>query len=61
MHIHRYHEQHILDQLRGHNGVRLKNCVLNIGKPKYSFNSVQIRTLPPELRPPPVTAAAGET
>jgi len=53
------HEQGVLDGLRGRDGVRLRNCEANIERPKYSFNALQLRTLPPELRPPPATATGG--
>jgi hypothetical protein len=50
-----------LDELRGLRGVRVQNCVYNIGKPIFSFNSMQLKALPRELRPPPITCAGGET
>lgn len=43
--------QPILDQIRGAKGVRLRNCELNTGRPKYAFNAIQLKALPRELRP----------
>jgi len=37
------------------NGVRLRNCEINIGKAAYAFNALQIETLPEAMRPPPGT------
>lgn len=51
-------EQALLDELRGPNGVRLKNCEFNTGRPKYAFNELQRAALPSELRPPAATCAA---
>ena len=53
-------EQAVLDELRSWGGVRLRNCELNIGRAKYSFNALQLRNLPPELRPPPATCTGGK-
>jgi hypothetical protein len=50
--------QPMLDELRGINGVRLRNCEANTGRPKYAFNQLQLQALPSELRPPAHTAAA---
>ena len=56
-----HEEQAMIDNLRDIQGVRLKNCAANVGKPTYSFNPIQIQALPRELRPPPWTAAGGIT
>jgi hypothetical protein len=48
-------QQSVLELLRGVNGVRLQNCKDNVGKAAYSFNKVQVATLPTELQPPPWT------
>ncbi len=45
--------QNVLNLLRSANGVRLQNCKENIGKAVFSFNKVQVKTLPRELQPPP--------
>lgn len=45
------YDEHVLAELRA-NGVRLQNCELNTGKPRYAFNALQKQLLPPELRPP---------
>ena len=49
----------LADELRGPHGVRLGNCEDNIGRPKYSFNGLQVQALPPDLRPPAHTATGG--
>ena len=49
----------VANELRGEFGVRLGNCVDNMGRPKYSFNALQVQALPPDLRPPAHTAAGG--
>ena len=49
-----------LDMLRDVNGVRLQNCKKNIGKAVFSFNKVQVRTLPKELQPLPWTLGGGK-
>jgi hypothetical protein len=54
-------EQEALDRLRGLEGVRLNNCGLNIGRSFYSFNQLQLRALPLELRPPASTATGGKS
>jgi hypothetical protein len=51
----------VLERLRGLDGVRLKNCEVNIGRPKYSFNQLQLQALPTELRPPAHTATGGKS
>ena len=53
-------EQSILAVLRGIHGVRLKNCGENIGKAKFSFNRLQVRALPKELRPPLYVIGGGK-
>eukprot|EP00615_Pteridomonas_danica_P005969 CAMPEP_0114334392 /NCGR_PEP_ID=MMETSP0101-20121206/4348_1 /TAXON_ID=38822 ORGANISM="Pteridomonas danica, Strain PT" /NCGR_SAMPLE_ID=MMETSP0101 /ASSEMBLY_ACC=CAM_ASM_000211 /LENGTH=728 /DNA_ID=CAMNT_0001465643 /DNA_START=908 /DNA_END=3094 /DNA_ORIENTATION=+ len=58
--LERSQETEFLDELRGPLGVRLQNCTANIGRPMYSFNAVQMKALPKELRPPAMTSAAGE-
>ena len=50
--------QMIIDELRGNDGVRLCNAEANTGSKKFAFNSVQVKALPKELRPP-ITAASG--
>ena len=52
--------QGVLDMLRDVNGVRLQNCKKNIGKALFSFNKVQVRTLPKELQPLPWTLGGGK-
>ena len=52
--------QGVLDMLRDVNGVRLQNCKKNIGKALFSFNKVQVRTLPKELQPLPWTRGGGK-
>jgi hypothetical protein len=52
-------ERAALDALRGLGGVRLRNAALNVGRPKYSFNQLQMEALPKELRPPVHTASGG--
>ena len=52
--------QSVLDMLRDVNGVRLQNCKKNIGKAVFSFNKVQVRTLPKELQPLPWTLGGGK-
>jgi len=54
-------EQELLDELRGINGVRLRNCEANTGKAKYAFNKLQMQALPVELRPPAYTASSGKS
>ena len=49
----------VANELRGENGVRLGNCEDNVGRPKYSFNGLQVQALPPDLRPPAHTATGG--
>lgn len=49
----------VANELRGENGVRLGNCEDNVGRPKYSFNGLQVQALPPDLRPPAHTASGG--
>ena len=49
----------MLEKLRGIDGVRLQNVQENIGTPYYAFNTMQLRALPAELRPPPGTATGG--
>jgi inositol polyphosphate-4-phosphatase len=39
-------EQAVLDDLRGIEGVRLRNCEANVGKPFYSFNPLQVSFIP---------------
>jgi inositol polyphosphate-4-phosphatase len=51
--------QNVLNLLRGVNGVRLQNCKDNIGRPKFSFNAMQVKALPRELRPPLWTIGGG--
>ena len=36
-------------------GVRLRNCFMNVGKPRYAFNFFQRKMLPKEYRPPKET------
>ena len=55
------HEGSTLARLRGLEGVRLRNCEANIGRAKYSFNQIQFKSLPVELRPPTETAFGGES
>mmetsp|Transcript_7215 Transcript_7215/g.7573 ORF Transcript_7215/g.7573 Transcript_7215/m.7573 type:complete len:234 (-) Transcript_7215:224-925(-) len=43
--------QNLLDTLRIH-GVRLENAKKNIGQPRFAFNRVQRRFLPPVYAPP---------
>jgi len=50
----------VLERLRGIKGVRLRNCEQNIGRPSYSFNALQVKALPAELRPPLSTCAGGK-
>ena len=52
--------ENVLGLLRGVNGVRLQNCKKNIGKAVFSFNKVQVRTLPKELQPLPWTLGGGK-
>ena len=49
----------LANELRSFQGVRLRNCELNVGKAKYAFNALQAQALPKELRPPPGTAKSG--
>ena len=56
----RANEQVVLNELRGSQGVRLQNCELNVGRPKYAFSPVQLRALPEALRPPAATAQSGK-
>ena len=39
-------------------GVRLRNCFMNVGKPRYAFNFFQRKMLPKEYRPPKETIGA---
>lgn len=39
-------------------GVRLEVCRKNVGKPRYAFNSFQVKMLPTIYRPPPITTGA---
>jgi hypothetical protein len=55
------HERAVVASLRGLRGVRLANCQLNVGRPKYAFNALQLEALPAELRPPRDTAAGGKS
>lgn len=41
-----------------HPGVRLEVCRKNVGKPRYAFNSFQVKMLPTIYRPPPITTGA---
>ena len=43
----------VVDSLR--RGVRLKNCKINIGRPRYKFTTFNYRYLPPEFKPPEST------
>jgi hypothetical protein len=49
----------LANELRGAQGVRLRNCELNVGRAKYAFNALQVQALPKELRPPTGTAMGG--
>eukprot|EP00658_Telonema_sp_P-2_P050953 TRINITY_DN38994_c0_g1_i1.p1 TRINITY_DN38994_c0_g1~~TRINITY_DN38994_c0_g1_i1.p1 ORF type:complete len:149 (-),score=21.39 TRINITY_DN38994_c0_g1_i1:379-825(-) len=40
-------------------GVRLDNCLLNMGKRAYAFNRMQVATFPTELQPPEGTYGQG--
>ena len=42
-------------------GVRLRNCFANVGKPRYAFNFFQRKMLPKLYRPPRVTIASVQT
>ena len=52
--------QNLLNLLRGTTGVRLQNCKDNIGHACFSFNRVQLQTLPRELQPPPWTIGSAK-
>ena len=52
-------ERVVLEELRGPKGVRLQNCLANVGKAKYAFNKLQVKALPLELRPPSVAVSGG--
>eukprot|EP00049_Salpingoeca_infusionum_P002350 m.55857 g.55857 ORF g.55857 m.55857 type:complete len:1021 (+) comp11527_c1_seq1:165-3227(+) len=52
--------QETLDRLR-RDGSRRVNVQKNIGDSKYAFNSMQVKTLPKQLRPPPGTYGFGVT
>eukprot|EP00613_Pedinella_sp_CCMP2098_P021665 CAMPEP_0171692996 /NCGR_PEP_ID=MMETSP0991-20121206/6392_1 /TAXON_ID=483369 /ORGANISM="non described non described, Strain CCMP2098" /LENGTH=767 /DNA_ID=CAMNT_0012281373 /DNA_START=514 /DNA_END=2817 /DNA_ORIENTATION=+ len=54
-------ERTALEMLRGLNGVRLRNAELNIGRPKFAFNQLQLEALPMELRPPIATCGGGKS
>ena len=54
-------EVQLLELLRGAQGVRLQNCSDNIGKAKYTFNSLQLGQLPLELRPLGSVSGAGQS
>ena len=43
----------IVDSLR--RGVRLRNCKINCGRPRYKFTAFNYRYLPPEFKPPEST------
>jgi inositol polyphosphate-4-phosphatase len=57
----REREPAVLERLRGLEGVRLRNCEHNVGRPKYSFNQLQLQALPMELRPLANTASGGKS
>jgi hypothetical protein len=54
-------EKLALESLRDLQGVRLRNAELNVGRPKYAFNQIQLEALPQELRPPASTAGGGKS
>jgi len=45
-------KQEIMNKMRLHTGVRLRNCELNMGQQRYAFNMFANTFLPPELVPP---------
>lgn len=53
------HEQALLEELRGWSGCRLRNCDQNTGRAAYSFNRLQVKALPMELRPALPICAGG--
>ena len=49
----------LANQLRGTEGVRLRNCEINTGKASYAFNAIQVTQLPNSLKPPEGTYGGG--
>ena len=42
-------------------GARRRNAEKNVGSPRFSFNTLQLLTMPEEYRPPPGTYGAVES
>ncbi|XP_075245814.1 uncharacterized protein LOC142339564 isoform X2 [Convolutriloba macropyga] len=49
----------IVDSLR--RGVRLRNCKMNVGQPRYKFTGINMRLMPEELKPPEGTFTGSAT
>ena len=54
------HIDWLANVMREH-GVRLTNCLKNIGKKRYAFNALQVQFLPKQFRPPKSTIGGGSS